>query len=72
MSDENVVPFPRPPLPAEKGVLRFGEGKPRDGELMTRCEGNIHIYAATPGRCQCGENFWDGSTDTPAAGGSSA
>ena len=54
----NIIPFPRPELPPDKGVVRVtasGEG------IIVKCEGIIHVFGEVPGRCQCGFEWWDGS-----------
>lgn len=63
----NVVPFPRPPLPADNAPRRatadgaeFVDGAGRSFAPMTTCEGVVHVFAETPGRCQCGSDWWDG------------
>lgn len=65
MSD-NLIQFPRPPIPEDKAPWNL-----TDQRFMVKCEGIIHVYAETPGRCQCGEQWWDGSTEQPSAGGES-
>lgn len=51
---DNVIPFPRPPLPDHLGV------QTSDGRLLVTCEDPTHIFATIPGRCQCGEHLWPG------------
>lgn len=55
-----LIPFPRKPLPPESAPYDVTNDRP-----MTRCEDLIHVYASLPGRCQCGENFWDGTHNVP-------
>lgn len=48
-----IIQFPRKPLPPENSP-RWSDGTTQD-----RCEGLIHVFAEVPGRCQCGEEYWD-------------
>jgi hypothetical protein len=60
VSDDNVVPFPRPPSSESQGIVKFGDGLPKEGVLVTRCDDIVHVYGEVPGLCQCGERWWDG------------
>lgn len=57
-----------PPLALSESVFDVSNGFRTDDEgniipsrYIRACEGSIHVYASVPGRCQCGENFWDGN-----------
>ena len=49
--NENVVPFPRLPLPPDKGAVRITTS---GAEILTECQGIVHVFGEVPGRCQCG------------------
>lgn len=62
----NVLPFPRHGPGAQVRRVFNASGDPLSPLALAasthRCEGYVHVYGELPGRCQCGENFWDGTT----------
>jgi hypothetical protein len=58
VTENNVVPFRRKSFDSEH-ALRWS-----DGRLQTECSEHVHIFAMVPGRCRCGERWWNPETGT--------
>lgn len=51
-----ILQFPRPPLPLKDAPTVVSPD--RVAAPMTRCDGLVHVFPPTLGRCQCGEELW--------------